>query len=242
LVYEPPDISIIRYQAAAGGSKGVFLNLLLLLGPRYIVAVLLAVVTFMHTPPFLRNLAAWDVFAVFYVSMTVLMMARCSPEDTLHRAQRWEPSNKLILSTTMVTAVMAMVAVAEGSMKLQGISTNMLVIHAFLSIIGVISAWFFVNINFAIHYARIYYHDENQLEDGNPATFRQGLAFPGESNIVDYWDFIYYSFTIAMCYQTSDVSITSPFMRRLTIGHAIFSFLFVLLLFGMVVNIIANVI
>lgn len=58
----------------------------------------------------------------------------------------------------------------------------------------------------------------------------------------DVWDFIYYAFTIAMCYQTSDVSITSPSMRRLTIGHAIFSFLFVLLLFGMVVNIIANVI
>jgi len=85
-------------------------------------------------------------------------------------------------------------------------------------------------------------HDERQAEDGNPATFQRGLAFPGERDIIDYWDFIYYSFTIAMCFQTSDISITSPFMRRLTIVHAIFSFLFVLLLFGMMVNIIAKVI
>ncbi|MGD0827737.1 MAG: DUF1345 domain-containing protein [Desulfobaccales bacterium] len=198
-------------------------------------------VTYRYSSPFLRNLAAWNVFAIFYVSLTMLMMARCSPEETLHRSQMREPSNKVILAITMVTSVAAIFAVAEGSMKLQGISTNMLVIHGVLSIIGVISAWIFVNIIIAIYYARIYYHDEPHANDSNPATYQQGLSFHGKSDIVDYMDFIYYSFTIAMCYQTSDISITSPFMRRLTIGHAIFSFLFVLLLFGMVVNIIAKI-
>jgi uncharacterized membrane protein len=224
------------------GAKIRSFKIILIPGFRYLTAALLAGATFMLTPPFLRRLAAWDVFAITYVTMVLYMMARCSPEETRYRAQRHEPSNKLILATTMITGLAAIAAVAEGSMKLQGITTNTLVIHAILSIIGVISSWFFVNINFTIHYARIYYHNKIEADDGNPATFQQGLAFPGESYIVDYWDFIYYSFTIAMCYQTSDISITSPHMRRLTIGHAIFSFLFVLLLFGMVINIIANVI
>ena len=58
--------------------------------------------------------------------------------------------------------------------------------------------------------------------------------------MVDYWDFMYYSFTIAMCYQTSDVSVTSPVMRRLTLVHSIVSFFFVLVGLGLMVNIISN--
>jgi uncharacterized membrane protein len=216
------------------------LAILLYPGCRYGLGILLAVVTFMHTPRFFRNLAFMDVFATVYVTLTMAMFARCSPKDTLHLSQMREPSNRFILGTTMITALGAIVAVAEGSMKLQNVSQNMLIIHACLSIIAVITAWLFVNINYALHYARIYYHDIQ--DDRNPDTFRQGLAFPGNSDVVDYWDFVYYLFRIAMCYQTSDVSITSPSMRRLTIGHAIFSFLFVLLLFGMVVNIIASII
>jgi uncharacterized membrane protein len=52
---------------------------------------------------------------------------------------------------------------------------------------------------------------------------------------------MYYSFTIAMCYQTSDVSITSVKIRRITLLHAIFSFLFVSAIIGFVVNVISNV-
>jgi uncharacterized membrane protein len=57
----------------------------------------------------------------------------------------------------------------------------------------------------------------------------------------DFWDFMYYSFTIAMCYQTSDVSITSMRIRRVTLLHTIISFLFVSAIIGFVVNVISNV-
>jgi uncharacterized membrane protein len=52
---------------------------------------------------------------------------------------------------------------------------------------------------------------------------------------------MYYSFPIAMSYQTSDVSITSPAIRRVTLFHSIFSFMFVTAIVGLVVNIISNV-
>ena len=52
---------------------------------------------------------------------------------------------------------------------------------------------------------------------------------------------MYYSFTIAMCYQTSDVTVTSTRIRRVTLVHAIFSFLFVTAIIGFVVNVISNV-
>lgn len=69
----------------------------------------------------------------------------------------------------------------------------------------------------------------------------QGMTYP-ERKTPDYWDFMYYSFTIAMCYQTSDVPITTAAVRRVTLLHAIFSFFFVAAIMGLVVNILSNVI
>jgi uncharacterized membrane protein len=56
---------------------------------------------------------------------------------------------------------------------------------------------------------------------------RRGLNFPDTDLVPDYWDFPYYTFTIGMCYQTSDVSLAGPEMRRQTLLHGLFGFLYV---------------
>ena len=84
---------------------------------------------------------------------------------------------------------------------------------------------------------RLYYDDT--VVDGK-LTYHMGLEF-AHREMADYWDFMYYAFTIAMCFQTSDVSITSVRIRRVTLMHAIFSFLFFTGVIGFVVNVISNV-
>ena len=84
---------------------------------------------------------------------------------------------------------------------------------------------------------RLYYDDT--VVDGK-TSYQTGLEFP-QRETADIWDFMYYSFTIAMCYQTSDVTVTSVRIRRVTLVHAIFSFLFVSPIIGFVVNIISNI-
>ncbi len=82
---------------------------------------------------------------------------------------------------------------------------------------------------YAIHYARLSYDDNHEIDQtGEPTEpFAKGLEFPHEG-LVSYRDFLYYSSTIAMCYQTSDVSIrssltllkkeaTEPFRSSLTL-------------------------
>jgi uncharacterized membrane protein len=44
------------------------------------------------------------------------------------------------------------------------------------------------------------------------------------------------------CYQTSDVTITNPKVRRVTLLHAIYSFFFVATILGLVINILSNII
>ena len=91
---------------------------------------------------------------------------------------------------------------------------------------------------FGMQYMRIYYRNLNTRDSVHSDP---GLTFPGQST-ADLWDFMYYSFTIAMCFQTSDVSISDTLIRRLTLMHAIYSFLFVATIIGFVVNVLANLV
>ena len=83
---------------------------------------------------------------------------------------------------------------------------------------------------------RIYY---SNLPAPASAPADPALTFPGQP-APDLWDFMYYSFTIAMCFQTSDVSISGTLIRRLTLMHAIYSFFFVATIIGFVVNVLSN--
>jgi uncharacterized membrane protein len=68
---------------------------------------------------------------------------------------------------------------------------------------------------------------------------KKGLEFPND-DLPDYWDFLYYAFTIAMCYQTSDVTVTSRLMRRITLVRSVISFFYVTAILSLVINILSN--
>jgi uncharacterized membrane protein len=53
---------------------------------------------------------------------------------------------------------------------------------------------------------------------------------------------MYFSFTIGMTSQTSDVSITSRFMRRLALGHGFVSFLFYSVIISLTIGVIGGLI
>jgi uncharacterized membrane protein len=98
--------------------------------------------------------------------------------------------------------------------------------------------WLIVQVQFGLHYMQMYYNDTTP---GDATLDDEGMEYP-DRKLPDYWDFMYYSFTIAMCYQTSDVTITGPAVRRVTLMHAVFSFFYVVAIVGLVVNIVGNVI
>ena len=70
-----------------------------------------------------------------------------------------------------------------------------------LGLLAVACAWALTHTMYTLRYAHLYYRDGIEREGG--------LAFPGEGHPA-YVDFAYYAFTIGMCFQVSDVTITSP--------------------------------
>jgi len=80
-------------------------------------------------------------------------------------------------------------------------------------------AWLFSNSIYALHYAHLFY---SRADGGRDAG---GIDIP-DTKEPNYWDFVYFSFTLGMTFQTSDCQITSPRIRRVVIGHCLAAFVF----------------
>jgi uncharacterized membrane protein len=207
---------------------------------RLILAVIIGFLVYFFLPHRIRFeirlLLAWDLGVLYLLLIILIMMKKTNAEQTLQRAQGYEPSTITTLSLTVIICTASMVAVGfmlNDGQDWKTVSAN---VHLGLCTVAIFCAWFLLHSFFALHYARMYYDEINE-ESGS--DYKKGLEFPG-GKLVDYWDFMYYSFTIAMCYQTSDVSVSSTSMRRLTLIHSILSFIFVALVIGLVVNVVSN--
>ncbi|HYQ45584.1 MAG TPA: DUF1345 domain-containing protein [Polyangiaceae bacterium] len=96
-----------------------------------------------------------------------------------------------------------------------------------LCLTAVVTAWVLTHTAYSLRYAHLYYRDDDDGEGG--------LEFPGKID-PDGFDFAYFSFTLGMCFQVSDVCITSRNIRRAVLAHALLSFLFNTVILGLALN------
>jgi uncharacterized membrane protein len=202
-----------------------------------VAAIAIAYLATMSLPDELNLLIPYDVGVAVYLALCCALMGRASAEDAVQISRRGEPNNALVLSVVNVVAMASLLGVAAMLNRPPNRPRWEINLHMGASLLAVILSWFLAHIYFGLHYMRLYYDDH--IVDGK-MVYHMGLEFP-ERATADFWDFMYYSFTIAMCYQTSDVTVTSVRIRRVTLVHAIYSFLFVTAIIGFVVNIISNV-
>ncbi|RYF73647.1 MAG: DUF1345 domain-containing protein, partial [Comamonadaceae bacterium] len=99
-----------------------------------------------------------------------------------------------------------------------------------LVVVTLVLSWCFANTIFALHYAHLYY-----LPTGPHGGDHGGLSVPGSEH-PGYWDFLYFSFTLGMTFQTSDVAISSAHLRKVVLGHSMLAFMFNLGVLAFTVN------
>jgi len=210
-----------------------------LLAPRHrlLTALVTAALFFLPSSSWLstgpRIVLAWNTGVTVLLGLIAIMMWGTPPHETLSRARHEETSSVVILLVTVLAVAGALVGIGYGLPETTGMSRALRNFEIFESVIGVFLAWLLLHVMYSLHYAKQYYAE---VSDDDTKAFRKGLAFPGDKDIVDYWDFVYYSFTIAMCFQTSDVTVTSPHMRRLTVCHAVVAYLFALAILGLLLS------
>lgn len=192
-------------------------------------------------------LAGWDVGVITWLLLTFFAIRQADAQRTWEQSRALEPETLYMLVIVIITSAVGLVGSITLSTRLAGRGPLQQDLHFASGVLAVILSWLFVHTEFGLYYARLYYDQaapDTLAEDsrgGAFIAFRMGLAF-AEGELVDYWAFLYYSFTVGMCYQTSDVTITSPWMRRRTLLHAFVSFAFVLIILGYTVSSIGSLI
>ena len=201
-----------------------------------LLAALLAALVTMKLPTETRILVSFDLAALTYVGLFVALMSVSTPEQSADLARQGELSGARVLVGAVVLSLVSVSVVAALVNNLADAARWLRVTHIIISVAALGLTWLLAHIFFGLQYMKIYY-DDNPNSGGGAREL--SLDYPNRPK-PDFWDFMYYSFTIAMCFQTSDVTVASPLMRRLTLMHAIFSFFFVMTIIGFVVNVLSN--
>ena len=206
---------------------------------RLAIAVLIAIGVYLLTfrlETGLRISLAYDVSVASFLALHAYRINRITAQDMQDYYQDREPSNRFVVFAAAVFSTLSMAGVAFMADISKNWSPFHKRLHTVSSLLAIVLSWTLLHVFYAIYYAHRYY-DVDERDPESPLS--KGLSFPNDEP-PDYWDFLYYAFTIAMCYQTSDVTVKSRSMRRITLFHAVISFLYVTAILGLVINILSN--
>jgi len=194
--------------------------------PRFIAFGLVFVVGLATAIPSLGwsrgAMAAFDAASLVFLVLVSSLLRDVQIDNIRHAARNNDANRAGLLVLTGVTMLTILVAVFK---ELQG--KNDLKIIA-LVIATLVLTWLFSNTVYALHYAHLYYSEDEGKDSG-------GLDIP-KCDEPDYWDFIYFSFTLGMTFQTSDVEITSRQIRRVALGQCLAAFVFNLGVLAFTIN------
>ena len=187
-----------------------------------------------------RLLIAWNAGTWLYFIASGIMIARATPQSVRRRARMGDEGRFFILVFTSLAAIAAIAAIVAHLAIVMDLSGTMKGLHMGLAAATIVSAWFFIHLTYALHYAHEYF-DEYFAEPDRPAAERGGLAFPGTEH-PDYYDFLYFSYVIGVACQTADVIISSRAMRRVALVHCVLAFFFNSAVLALTINIAAGMI
>ena len=175
----------------------------------------------------LGTMAAFDFASGLFLLM-VAPLLRSKASDMRRFAKENDANRALLLGLTATVSLVILVSVASEMAIGKGnpLTTGLLVLTLVL-------AWLFSNTIYAMHYAHLYYSDDGKGGDSG------GIAIPG-CDEPDYWDFVYFSFTLGMTFQTSDAQISSWRIRRVVTGHCLAAFVFNLGVLAFSINVLGG--
>jgi len=172
-------------------------------------------------------LLGFDLGALLYLASLARMFSRSGCEHIGRHAKLQDTGRRATLTLAVIVSLVVLVALTT---ELHGAKAGGAWAVG-VAALSVVLSWMFMNTTFALHYAHGYYGDDGHLQGG--------LDFPSTPK-PDYWDFVYYSFVIGMCFQVSDVSVRSRPMRRLTLLHSVVAFFFNVFILAISVSVVGS--
>lgn len=185
------------------------------------------------SPVMRRALVSWNVGVWAYLVAMIWMMSRTDHRKVREFAAKQDERGGVVLITLLISAAVSLSAIVLELSEVSRLPADERLLGYGFTALTLLGSWLLVGTLFCIHYAHLYYRV-------SAATLP--LKFPNDQTDLDYWDFLYFSFNIAVAVQTSDVTVMTSSMRKLVLGHSVLSFFFNLVILGLSINIAAGLI
>jgi len=163
-------------------------------------------------------LACWDITVWSYLLMMGWMMMRADQHDIKRAACRQDERGPVILATLSLAVMLSLAAIVSQMSALKGAPAGTPASHYWFLVLTLTGSWFMVGVMFCSHYAHLYYTDEGSVRP------------------------LYFSFTICVAVQTSDVTVRNRRMRKVVLGQSVLCFFYNLAILGLSINIAASLI
>jgi uncharacterized membrane protein len=204
---------------------------------RLVIAVVPGIATALAIPvrfgPALRAVAAWDVAAVVMGSLAWLLILRADAEETRRRAAADDPGRHVVSGLVILASCISLLATSVVLRQARTWLPEVRDLFMILCALAVVSAWLLTHTAYTLRYAHLYYREDEDAGEG-------GLVFPGKGRPA-YLEFAYFAFTIGMCFQVSDVAVSSRQIRRSVLGQSLLSFLYNTAILATAVNLAVGV-
>lgn len=174
-------------------------------------------------------LFAWDVGGLVLFGLSWQLIATYDARATRARASSEDPGRTMVYVGVVLTSAISLLAATALAPSARSLPPPFSHWVTALSLAAVSLAWGLTHTSFTFRYTHLYYRED--------AEGIGGATFPGD-HAPTYFDFAYFAFTIGMCFQVSDVSVTSPQIRRAVLLHAVISFIYNSAILAFVLNLV----
>lgn len=178
-----------------------------------------------------KILFGWNAGVWSYLVLMLWLAARAKAPDVKRIAEVEDENAGLVLLVVCIAAIASLATITFELAGSKALETTPKLLHYGFTALTVIGSWLLIGVIFSVHYARLFYTWEGKA----PALrFAEGMTTP------NYWDFLYFSFTISAAVQTSDVGVATRDLRKIVLAQSLIGFLFNTAILGFSINIAAG--
>lgn len=203
-------------------------------GVRLLLALVVGGLSMLLTPEnvalHIRSMVGWDSSALVYLVLSWLMIVRASPEETRRRAALEDPGRRVVFAIAIGSSIFSLFAAVGVLRELRGLPPTQAHLWPALALGAVVLSWLVTHTAFTLRYAHLYYRRKGATHC---------LRFEGTDEPCDF-DFAYFAFTIGMCFQVSDVVISSSRVRRQVLVHSLISFAYNTTILALALNLVTT--
>ena len=178
-----------------------------------------------------KILIGWNAGVWTYLILMAWIVVHSKAADVKRIADIEDENAGLVLFVVCIAAIASLATITFEPAGSKDLETTRKLLHYGFTALTVLGSWLLIGVIFSVHYARLYYTWQGK----EPALrFAEGLTTP------NYWDFLYFSFTIGVAVQTSDVGVATRDLRKIVLAQSLIGFLFNTAILGFSINIAAG--